>query len=65
MTTHPIAPGVDFDWDVNNAEHLKERASALEAFDHDKRVQKFDGEKWIDITEQTAFFFERRYRARP
>lgn len=59
----PISPDVSFDWNVNDPTHLRERAEAILAWDEGKPVEKWTGDEWILIEDQTAFFFERRYRA--
>jgi len=50
---------------LNDPERLRERAAALEAWDAGLPVDKYIDGKWIQIEEQTAFFYDRRYRARP
>ena len=47
----------------NDPERLRERAAAIDAWRDGKPVEKFVDGKWIRIREQTAFFFDRRYRA--
>lgn len=50
---------------LNNPARLRERADAIEAWDAGNPVDKFIDGNWIQIEDQTAFFFDRRYRARP
>lgn len=50
---------------LNNPARLRERADAIDAWNAGHPVDKFIDGKWIQIEEQTAFFFDRRYRARP
>lgn len=50
---------------LNNPARLRERADAIDAWNAGNPVDKFVDGKWIQIVDQTAFFFDRRYRARP
>lgn len=50
---------------LNNPARLRERADAIDAWNAGRPVDKFIDGEWIQIEEQTAFFFDRRYRARP
>lgn len=60
----PIACVVDTSL-LNDPSRLRERADAIEAWESGRPVDKFCDGEWIQIEEQTAFFFDRRYRARP
>lgn len=50
---------------LNNPARLRERADALDAWNAGSPVDKFVDGEWVQIESQTAFFFDRRYRARP
>lgn len=50
---------------LNDPDRLRERAEAIEAWNKNLPVDKYDDGQWIEIESQTAFFFDRRYRARP
>jgi hypothetical protein len=50
---------------LNNPPRLRERADAIDAWNAGNPVDKFIEGKWIQLEEQTAFFFDQRYRARP
>lgn len=50
---------------LNNPSRLRERADAIDAWNAENPVDKFIDGEWIKIEGQTAFFFDRRYRARP
>lgn len=50
---------------LNNPSRLRERADAIDAWNAGNPVDKYIDGHWIQIEEQTAFFFDRRYRARP
>lgn len=50
---------------INNPIRLRERAEAIDAWNSGNPVDNFVDGEWIQIEDQTAFFFDRRYRARP
>lgn len=52
---------------LNDPARLRERAAAIEANEAGRPVDKWDaeGKTWIQLEEISAFFFDRRYRARP
>lgn len=50
---------------LNNPERLRERADAIEAANRGEPVDKWCDGAWIQLESITAFFFDRRYRARP
>lgn len=50
---------------LNDPQRLRERADALEANSNGKPVDKWCDGEWIPLQEITAFFYDRRYRARP
>lgn len=52
---------------LNNPQRFRERAAAIEANEAGQPVDKWDeaDQKWIELVEISAFFYDRRYRARP
>lgn len=52
---------------LNDPARLRERANAIEANEAGRPVDKYDyiDKVWIELVEISAFFYDRRYRARP
>lgn len=50
---------------LNDSVRLRERADALDAYNAGRPVDKFADGKWIELEEQSVFFYDDRYRARP
>lgn len=48
----------------NDPDRLRERALALEAAKEGKPVDRWNEGKWIQLESISAFFYDRRYRAR-
>lgn len=50
---------------LNDAARLRERADAIGAHQRGEPVDRWSDGEWIELEEITAFFYDRRYRARP
>lgn len=53
------------DFNPNDPAQLRERADAIDANKRGEPTDKWRNGEWIPLEEQSAFFFDRRYRARP
>lgn len=61
-----IKVGGDVDISLfNSPPLLRQRADAIEARVRGEPTDKYIDGKWLPIEEQTAFFFDTRYRVRP
>lgn len=50
---------------LNDPTRLRERADALDAAEVGSPVDKWCDGEWIQLESISAFFYDRRYRARP